>query len=392
MFPFFPLPGTTKTNRLVLPRPEGIRCLLVSGRGKTVARGRNGAVLHEFASLLPGGGGSGSGGGRSGGGGGGTEGSCVLDAVFQPDQSSSLPAGGTFFALDVLAWGGRDLTGCDAAFRLSFWLPAKLAEAGCCRPCGPGSGPGPGVARVVPLSAAGASPEGILAAVAGGGSESSGCGGGSPQDPGPVRDGVLFVHRESGYACDEASPLALVWKDASCSRYVVETDARGLALQRQGALLRVAEVRDEGGGVLALAATGDDPPVPLAPVPVPPVQTPSSSPEEQQLSFRPGRLLRFAVGPAGFSFGGSGASDADDADASAPSVSADLEFVAALPSSSNRLRGAGGGADTLSKLLFQHAARHGLLPTLEALLEAARRSRCPSPRGGDGDDEAMNLG
>ena len=123
--------------------------------------------------------------------------------------------------------------------------------------------------------------------------------------------------------------------------------------------------------------------------------------EEQNLPFLPGRLLRFAVGPGGFSFvgggggGGAGIGGEGGADNTTPSVSADLEFVAALPPSTGRLRGAGGGADTLSKLLFQHAARHGTLPTLEGLLEAARRS-CP-PRadvdgGGGAGEEAMNLG
>lgn len=388
-----------------MPRPEGVRCLLVSGRGRTVARGRNGAVLHEFSSLLPGGGGSRGGGGSGSGGGsgteraaGGSEGSCVLDAIFQPDPPSSssqetaqlLP--GTFFAIDVLQWGGRDLCGCDAAFRLRFWLPAKLAEAGCGLDSSPAGG---AVARVVPLAALEASPEGILAAVSAGGGET----GGSPA-PSFTRDGVLFVHKESAYCCDEASPLSLVWKDRSCSRYVVETDASGRALERQGALLRVVEVGVGGIGVpQALAvATGDDPPVPLAPVPSS-FSSSSSSPEQQQqnqeqLPFKDGRLLRFAVGPGGFSFGG-GNGAADDASSV---VSADLEFVAALPASSSRLRGAGGGADTLSKLLFQHAARHGALPTLQGLLEAARQSRGVdggvggSVSGGGSGEEAMNLG
>lgn len=379
-----------------MPRPEGVRCLLVSGRGKTVARGRNGAVLHEFSSLLPGGGGSSRGGSAQAAGGdpaaassSGSEGSCVLDAIFQPDPSSQESLPGTFFALDVLQWGGRDLCGCDAAFRLRFWLPAKLAEAGCCGLSIPLDYPPGGVARVVPLAALDASPEGILAAVS--------AGGGGSASPAPLtftRDGVLFVHKESAYCCDEASPLSLVWKDSNCSRYVVETDAEGRALERQGALLRVVEVGGSGMPQALAAATGDEPPVPLAPVPAAPSQADpsfsSSSSSPEQLPFKPGRLLRFAVGRGGFSFsrGGGGASN-DDGGASSV-VSADLEFVSALPASSGRLRGAGGGADTLSKLLFQHAARQGTLPTLQGLLEAAGQSG--RGRDGDGGEEAMNLG
>ena len=365
-------------------------------------------MLHEFSSLLPGGGGCRGGGGAGGGeqaspSSSASEGSCVLDAIIQPDPSpsdgsSSLP--GTFYALDALSWNQRDLTGCDSAFRLSFWLPSKLAEAGC---ASPRSSPlPPGVARVVPLRALEASPDGILTAVAGGA-------GGAGNGPSFARDGVLFLHKESGYSCDEASPLALVWKDSTCSRYVVETDAQGKALERQSALLRVVEVSE---GVFA-AATGDDPAVPLAPAPAPAPPPPPttaadrsvSSPEHhdhhdhdhhdhhhhdhQQLSFKPGRLLRFAVGPSGFSFG-SKSDTAEAAAAGSPavvSVAADLEFVAALPFSSNRFRGAGGGADTLSKLLFQHAARQGTLPTLEGLLEASRSGR----RGREGEEE-MALG
>lgn len=386
-------------------------------------------MLHEFASLLPGGGGGGGAGARreanaaaaNSAPSSSSEGSCVLDAIFQPDPNpnpDSASLQGTFFALDVLSWGQRDLRGCDAAFRLSFWLPAKLSEAGCfCSSSGSNSAllP-PGVARVVPLRAVEAIPEGILAAVAGGGGGGSENGTGIGNEfkfPSFTRDGVLFLHVESAYSCDEASPLALVWKDGSCSRYVVDTDAGGKALERQSALLRVAEVEQGGGGEeggrrrCLAAATGDEPPVPLAPVPLPvPVpsapSSSSSSPNNQSLSpFKPGRLLRFAVGPGGFSFAGNedGGGSSNNADGAAPpSVSADLEFLAPLPASNNRFRGAGGGADTLSKLLFQAAARRGELPALGGLLEvsaaAAKKKNKERTLPGveEEQEEEMNLG
>lgn len=37
-------------------RPEGDRCLVLSGKGTTIARGQNGFVTAKFASGLPGGG------------------------------------------------------------------------------------------------------------------------------------------------------------------------------------------------------------------------------------------------------------------------------------------------------------------------------------------------
>ncbi len=46
------------------------------------------------------------------------------------------------------------------------------------------------------------------------------------------RDGLYLLHKEGHYAL-EHSPLALLWKDAECSRYFVDTDAAGNALPQQ---------------------------------------------------------------------------------------------------------------------------------------------------------------
>ena len=53
--------------------------------------------------------------------------------------------------------------------------------------------------------------------------------------PGPVsyhRDGLYFLHKEGYYALDHW-PLAVLWKDAACSRYFVDTDTAGNALPQQ---------------------------------------------------------------------------------------------------------------------------------------------------------------
>ena len=47
------VPADLATSWLVAARPEGPRCLVVAARGATVARGRDGALLHRFASQLP---------------------------------------------------------------------------------------------------------------------------------------------------------------------------------------------------------------------------------------------------------------------------------------------------------------------------------------------------
>ncbi|PNH08614.1 Snurportin-1, partial [Tetrabaena socialis] len=49
-----------------------------------------------------------------------------------------------------------------------------------------------------------------------------------------VRDGLYFLHRQGHYAPGAAaSPLALLWKDLGCSRYLIDTDAKGLPLEHQ---------------------------------------------------------------------------------------------------------------------------------------------------------------
>ena len=52
---------------------------------------------------------------------------------------------------------------------------------------------------------------------------------------GPVafrRDGCYFLHKQGHYTLG-SSPLALVWKDADCSPFHVDTDADGLVPQWQ---------------------------------------------------------------------------------------------------------------------------------------------------------------
>lgn len=50
------IPSDLSHSWLVMPRPEGQRCLVIAERGLTVARRRNGIVRDRFESSLPGGG------------------------------------------------------------------------------------------------------------------------------------------------------------------------------------------------------------------------------------------------------------------------------------------------------------------------------------------------
>ena len=49
------IPPDLGTEWLVMPRPEGDRCLVVAERGRTISRKQNGCVLENFVCGLPGG-------------------------------------------------------------------------------------------------------------------------------------------------------------------------------------------------------------------------------------------------------------------------------------------------------------------------------------------------
>ena len=127
---------------------------------------------------------------------------------------------------------------------------------------------------------------------------------------GPVsyhRDGLYFLHKEGYYALDHW-PLAVLWKDAACSRYFVDTDTAGNALPQQVCLLPALAsfacpaadgAISQPTGTLSQAvvleyrmdrtvATGDDPPLVLACMP-------GSFVERMGLGLRPGKLLRFLI-------------------------------------------------------------------------------------------------
>lgn len=73
------------------------------------------------------------------------------------------------------------------------------------------------------------------------------------------RDGCYFLHKEGNYDTDGLTPLALLWKDQSCSQYFIDTDANGVVPRYQNIILRYQEDGTVG--------TADDPPVNLGNLP-----------------------------------------------------------------------------------------------------------------------------
>ncbi|KAL4439876.1 hypothetical protein ABPG75_002877 [Micractinium tetrahymenae] len=311
-----------------LPRPEGQRCLVIAARGQTVARLRNGALFERFGSPLPAGGR-----GQPA----GEDNFCILDCIFHaPDQ--------TYYVLDLMCWKGYSLYHCSAEFRL-FWVQSKLAESGATSAfatsllgvssssggsgssMGNGSGVGQpaaapaAVRRFQPLPAYRCTPEGLATA-----------------HSGPVsfqRDGLLLLHKEGQYLSGQ-TPLALLWKDAASSRYFIDTDLAGAPLAQQQIVL---EFRMD-----STVATHDDAPVVLG-------RMPESFVRQLGDKLRPGKLLKFVIGPGGITF------------QDGQPTGADLHFAG--PANQRR-----GRADSISKIIFQFLARTQPI-TLQQLAAAA---------------------
>ncbi|KAF6255865.1 hypothetical protein COO60DRAFT_168485 [Scenedesmus sp. NREL 46B-D3] len=215
------IPHDLASSWLVMPRPEGKRCLVISTGNYTYARSRTGALLLRFPSRLPGGSPS-SGVGPSC--------YCVLDCILQePEQDSQQQqqqrgsGGCTFFIQDVLAWRGYSLVDCGAEFRL-FWLTSKLQEeaAGGSSWTLDGGEPGPGHPHRFKLLPHWRGTSDGLAAAAAAAAAAVGAdpavGAGAPY----VQDGVYLRHVEGHYSQGGGcTPLALLWKDESCSRYLL---------------------------------------------------------------------------------------------------------------------------------------------------------------------------
>ncbi|KAK9832305.1 hypothetical protein WJX74_005806 [Apatococcus lobatus] len=374
------VPEELSSSWYAMPRPAGKRCLVIAAEGKTISRQRNGAVLHAtFRSSLPG----------------GSQCShtsrdafCILDCVWDAVQE-------TYWVMDLMCWGGHALYDCSSEFRM-FWLASKLTEeANSSRET---NAPPQDAdmhhsqAEIIPAEAANGDMEAddISAAPAAGGALDAGAamekwmpdtdaasaatgstttsssssqqpaGSRYPFRPLPAysaspgglkeayagvvpyeRDGLLLLHKEGHYH-QGPTPLALLWKDAACSRYVIDTDAKGVIPEHQQVVL---EFRMDH-----TVATGDDPPQVVG-------KLPSSFVERLGPSLRPGSLLRFSIREGGIIL------------AEGQIVRADLHLEA--PVSQWR-----GRADPSSKIIFQHLARTKPVEFQELLAASVQEASC----------------
>ncbi|KAK2978203.1 hypothetical protein RJ640_030376 [Escallonia rubra] len=318
--------------RYVCARPSGQRCFVVSSNGITVSRLRNGSLLHRFPSALPNG-------SRAKDASRSAQSYCILDCIFHElDQ--------TYYVVDMVCWAGISFYECTAEFRF-YWLNNKLVETSACD--------GPSRYHryrfsMVPMY--NCDHEGMHTAYTG---------------PVPyVRDGLLFYNKKfsklslglyqlviqvpvqrtavkefkvavamSRLALEYLNlhahyqtgntPLALVWKDENCSQYVIDTDSKGQIPHQQQVVL---ELQDDGK-----LTTYDDPPVVFGFL---------NGEFIQKTELVAGNLLRFSVSEGGLVF------------ADGKLEKADLQYIGKV----NRARAF---ADSYSKIMFQHMARHSPL-------------------------------
>ncbi|RGB32885.1 hypothetical protein C1646_705742 [Rhizophagus diaphanus] len=106
------IPSDLEKNWYVVLCPKGKRCLVISAKGKTVSRLRNGNVMNVFESVLPAGANSYKGNK--------TTDYCILDCIY--DQTTF-----TYYVLDLMCWKGHPIYDCDTEFRF-YWLNTKFTE------------------------------------------------------------------------------------------------------------------------------------------------------------------------------------------------------------------------------------------------------------------------
>eukprot|EP00271_Cylindrocystis_brebissonii_P022199 TRINITY_DN8408_c0_g1_i1.p1 TRINITY_DN8408_c0_g1~~TRINITY_DN8408_c0_g1_i1.p1 ORF type:complete len:246 (+),score=39.53 TRINITY_DN8408_c0_g1_i1:305-1042(+) len=237
-----------------------------------------------------------------------------------------------------MCWRGYSLYNCTSEFRF-FWGPSKLLESKAVDP--------PSHFhrfRFAPLAVRECSADGLESAYS---------------DTTPFqKNGLLFFNKHAQYTLG-LTPLALLWKDACCSKYVIDTDPLGRIPPQQLVTLVL-----EADGTLV---TSDDPPVVLWTLA-------DNITAENGQPLRPGSLLRFSLPDSGVHL-----------------KDEQLELTGLQYVGGVRRR-EGGSADSCSKILFQHAARQGDAISLTDLMTAAEDSAGAMERETTLEEDARVLG
>lgn len=197
-----------ESNWVVLPRPEGQRCMLLAKGNCTLSIAENGRIMHSFKSWLPGGGGN-----RA-------QGLTILDCIYCSEND-------TYFILDLLFWNDLSYYQCDAGFRF-HWIRSKYEELSTCTYS-------QRVLQLLPVFDC--TQTGLEQAYSIDMMESYHC----------YKNGLLFFHKEGHYELGTLTPLVLVWKDSQTCRYCKASSTEEEMAQQQSVLLRVEKAVGEQG-------------------------------------------------------------------------------------------------------------------------------------------------
>eukprot|EP00899_Mesostigma_viride_P003454 jgi/Mesvir1/13109/Mv06088-RA.1 len=302
------IPPDLARNWFVMARPEGVRCLVVVARGRTESRLKSGKVLHRGFSFLPN----------------GSKATATSSSVFSILDCIYHERDDTYYVIDMMCWKGYLLYDCTAEFRL-YWVNTKLHEETpkALEPVTAEEREA-GFHRFVPVASYKCDLQGLAATL------------GAQQAY--TTDGLLLYNKLGHYHLG-LTPLVLLWKDAQCSPYLLETDANGGVPDQQLVVLQLLQDGTVG--------TSDEPPVVLG-------KMPESFLMQHMHHLRPGSLLRFAIMGKGLTT------------VNGVPANVDIQFRGDA-----KRRGL---ADTCSKILFQNAARydpltiHHLVAHIEAEL------------------------
>ncbi|XP_033750905.1 uncharacterized protein LOC117335093 [Pecten maximus] len=102
------VPEDLVKNWFMIICPKGKRNLVISAQGRTFTQSKQGLLLEDFPSCLP------------GGNVGDQKGMSVLDCIYNKKDD-------VYYVLDMMFWKSQDMTDCDSEFRI-FWMNERLAE------------------------------------------------------------------------------------------------------------------------------------------------------------------------------------------------------------------------------------------------------------------------
>lgn len=161
----------------IVPKPEGIRCLLITRGGATYLRNKDGFVVKKFESDFPGGKPKKK------------HGATILDIIYDKNREIC-------YFLDILLWNDQQLIDCSAEARY-FWLDFHAAQVKHDESL---------ALKFCNLQRFACNVEGFKTAYSGNFFFD--------------KDGLLFVAKAGTYISG-VSPYVLFWKDCVCSLYFI---------------------------------------------------------------------------------------------------------------------------------------------------------------------------